>query len=248
MDEIKAPTENQPAFYAVIPLEVLENKALRPNSKLLYAEISALTRKDGICRATNSYLADRLGLDNATSVKPLLSELKDQGYIDVDIERGDGGTWREITLTVALTVARGSDKKHHPPALNNATKGEYNKQSITKESTDATGSTAKKFLDWYCQEYFNNFKDRDGKPIKYIVSGAKDMALLKKLLQTIQEPELKELALKFFKSPDDWIQTSGHTIGVFYSQINKLRSAKPGSLAEREKRLHYVPKGRPINV
>jgi len=120
-------------------------------------------------------------------------------------------------------------------------------KDIIKEIVDPIGSTAKHFLDWYCTEYLKHIKDEKGNPVKYIVQGAKDITLLKKLLKVIKEPELQSLALKYLKSTDKWIQNTGHPIGIFYSQINKFR-ASGNTLLDRERRLHYTPKGRAINV
>ena len=56
----------KPSYYAIIPAEVRYSN-LKPNAKLLYGEITALSSKEGYCFATNNYFAK---LYNVTK-KPL---------------------------------------------------------------------------------------------------------------------------------------------------------------------------------
>ena len=53
-------------YYAVIPATVLFNERLKPNEKLLYALITALSNKEGYCYASNKYLGEKLGVDPVT--------------------------------------------------------------------------------------------------------------------------------------------------------------------------------------
>lgn len=47
-----------PNYYAIIPAEIRYCKELSMFQKLLYAEITALTQKDGYCWASNKYFAE----------------------------------------------------------------------------------------------------------------------------------------------------------------------------------------------
>lgn len=85
-------------LFAIIPMAILENKTLSANAKLLYGEIMALSKKSGICYATNEYMADVLGLVK-NSIPQLLKELSGCGLIIVDIERNQKGTYRNITIS-----------------------------------------------------------------------------------------------------------------------------------------------------
>jgi hypothetical protein len=79
----------------------------------------------------------------------------------------------------------------------------------------------KEFIDFY----FRAFRTRFG--MDPIIDGGKDGMLIKSLLSKITLDELKELAEDFLESDDEFIQKSGYTIGVFKSQIQKLRVKPP---------------------
>lgn len=67
-------------YYINIPSQVLQNKNLKPNSKILYGEIARLSQKDGYCYASNKYLGELLNVKEK-SVSRLLKELKEFGLI-----------------------------------------------------------------------------------------------------------------------------------------------------------------------
>ena len=70
----------KPNYYAVIPAEVRYNKKLTPNSKLLYAEITALCNMNGKCTASTEYFC-RLYEVSRVSIQKWLKTLEDNNYI-----------------------------------------------------------------------------------------------------------------------------------------------------------------------
>lgn len=78
--------QRTPAYWAVVPAPVRHDKTLRPNAKLLYAEIQALADSCGYCWATNEYLAELFGIA-ARTVSDLISTLAKRGYITVEVLR-----------------------------------------------------------------------------------------------------------------------------------------------------------------
>ena len=70
----------KPNYYAVIPAEVRYNKKLSPNSKLLYAEITALCNMNSKCTASTEYFC-RLYEVSRVSIQKWLKILEDNGYI-----------------------------------------------------------------------------------------------------------------------------------------------------------------------
>lgn len=89
IDIVSENEENQRiGYYAVIPTTILFNERLKPNEKLLYALVTALSNKEGYCYASNKYLGEKLGVDPVT-VSRWLTDLRRNHYIFVDIMRNE---------------------------------------------------------------------------------------------------------------------------------------------------------------
>ena len=73
------------SLYSIIPASVRDDKALRPNAKLLYGELSALCQSEGYCWAKNAYLAAIFELSPKT-IEGLLKQLCDGGHIRREVE------------------------------------------------------------------------------------------------------------------------------------------------------------------
>lgn len=86
-------------YYAIIPASVRYDSRLRPNEKLMYGEITALSNKHGYCFATNEYFAKLYGV-SINSVSIWISNLQKFGYITREIVTSDKGkiTGRKIFI------------------------------------------------------------------------------------------------------------------------------------------------------
>ena len=84
----KRMNQEKPGYWAVIPAKVRYDEDLRPNAKLLYAEITALSNAEGYCWASNDRLADWYGISPKT-VGSLIQQLAAKGYITVELLRDD---------------------------------------------------------------------------------------------------------------------------------------------------------------
>ena len=73
----------RPNYYAIIPAEVRYSN-IKPNAKLLYGELTALSNKKGFCFATNNYFADLYNVSKNT-ISLWIAELKQAGFITVVI-------------------------------------------------------------------------------------------------------------------------------------------------------------------
>lgn len=117
------------------------------------------------------------------------------------------------------------------------------KETITKDMETVTA------FHKFCNTYEQKFEK------KYIAQFGKDNTLIKDLLKIIPLEELMILIDKFFNSNDKFILDSGYTIGVFKSQINKLRiggqngitqgnnqpdTGKPGKYAHLSRELNQM--------
>lgn len=78
----------QPSYYAILPASVRYDKDLKPMEKILFAELTALSNKDGFCSASNRYFADLYGVDEST-VSRWISRLAIRKYVSVLLVRDD---------------------------------------------------------------------------------------------------------------------------------------------------------------
>lgn len=83
-------------------------------------------------------------------------------------------------------------------------------------------------LGYFCDIYLLNMKK------KYIPNGGKDGKQLKTLLTQITEDEYKQLLPRFFQSQDEFIKGSDYGVGVFKSQVNKLRQERPQTIQKTQ--------------
>ena len=123
---------NKPSYYANIPANVRYSN-LKPNAKLLYGEITALSNKLGYCFASNSYFAELYGVSKNT-VSRWIGDLTKLGFITVQIERNSNN---QITKRII-----GIDKKVDTP-IDEKVKG--NNTSINTTSNNI--SIREKFID-----------------------------------------------------------------------------------------------------
>lgn len=88
MDDNQSAPSARPSYWAVLPAEIRYDDRIPAAAKLLYAEISALSGRDGFCWATNDYFAALYQITERT-VRRLLDALEEQGYIRIEEKRED---------------------------------------------------------------------------------------------------------------------------------------------------------------
>ena len=76
----------KPGYYAILTAKIRYDQNLKANEKLMYAEITALTTKEGYCYASNKYFSDLYHVTPQT-VSTWISHLEKLGYISVQIIR-----------------------------------------------------------------------------------------------------------------------------------------------------------------
>lgn len=108
--------ERTPTYYAIIPADVRYDERLRPNEKLLYGEITALSSKNGDCWASNDYFAELYNVTIA-SVSSWISRLQKFGYIEISMvpQTGQEATIRRkihIGLQKNLNTSAGGLQKN----------------------------------------------------------------------------------------------------------------------------------------
>ena len=98
--------EQQPNYWGILPADV-RYADISSSAKVLYAEFSALTNKEGFSWASDSYFAKLYGVSRQT-VNGWVQELKNAGLIEVDTVKDKEGTRRKIKLALV------SEKTHTP--------------------------------------------------------------------------------------------------------------------------------------
>ena len=87
----------QPSFWAVLPAKIRYDKEIDFTSKVIFAEITALSNMWGYCSAGNQYFADRFGL-SVTQISRIVAKLIDRHYIRSVIEKAKGNKRRLYPL------------------------------------------------------------------------------------------------------------------------------------------------------
>jgi len=151
-----------------------------------------------------TYINDRLEEERAKQVE----------YKELQSLRGKKSAnkrWGTPVTTVITTVK---------PALQpdcNSSSSSSSSSLKNKEKEEKYIAEVTNLIDFYFREFKTHFFKEP------IIQGGKDGSIAKSLLKKIPLKELQELLMKFFESDDKFIQQSGYTLGVFKSQINKLR-------------------------
>lgn len=170
--------QEKPSYYAIIPAEVRYDEKLRPNEKLLFGEITALSNSSGVCIASNNYFA-RLYKVVPSAITRWIKDLEKYQYIKVEyVREGKEIKQRIIKITgihkydeVFTNVVEGYSQK----AKDNNTSINNNKKEIYKERNPSleeiieyckernNNVDPKKFYDYYS---VNNWIDNKGNKVK----------------------------------------------------------------------------------
>ena len=100
-----------PNYYAILSAEVRYDNRLRPNVKLLYAEITALCNMNMECFASNSYFANLYGKSKG-SISGWIGELVKHGYISTEYSYKLGT--KEIEYRYIKILKGGIAEKDNP--------------------------------------------------------------------------------------------------------------------------------------
>lgn len=95
-------------LYLVIPLKLMHDKSIDWGAKVLYGNICGLCESRGYCWAGNERLAEHHGT-TTRSIRRWLRELKDAGYITVEIT--PGRSRRIMIAEVGTRVSTGEDAR-----------------------------------------------------------------------------------------------------------------------------------------
>ena len=192
---------DKPNYYAIIPADVRYSN-LKPNAKLLYGEITALSGKLGYCYATNNYFAKLYGVSKNT-ISRWISDLSKSGFITIEVERNENQQVIKRMIGIVQKDNRAICKiiKENNTSINNTSN-----INITKEKFIAEVNTFD-----YPKEMLEDF-------INYWTEGKKKMRYQK---QTTFEIKLR--LLRWAKNQKKWNKT---TTSKLHAQINEWQEAK----------------------
>jgi len=165
--------KEKPNYYAILTSEVRYSKALTPNAKLLYAEITALCNMNGKCTASTEYFC-RLYEVSRVSIQKWLKNLEDNNHIKrVNIYKQ--GSKEILTRVITLVNTPSKEKFTDNTNINitNTNLTDSNKKAFFKKPTldevknycilRKNNIDASAFIDFYVSKNFmigkNKMKD-----------------------------------------------------------------------------------------
>lgn len=94
---------NNPTYYAILTADVRYCPDLSPQEKLLFAEITALSNKDGLCIAGNPYFSKLYNLSEST-ISRQVKHLEDLGFIKVTYDKIGAKVARRYVSTIDKNI------------------------------------------------------------------------------------------------------------------------------------------------
>lgn len=224
--------DEKPSYYSIITADVRYDERLKPNEKLLYSEITALSNKYGYCTATNSYFSKLYHADKST-VSRWVSHLEKCGYVQVEQTRnGKQIVQRKIYPVATPLLTKKSipyaQKDQYP--IDKKVKGNITRVNTTsmnmreriKQSLDK--NTELSFLSW--PDSLGAMTDQ----ISKLLLAASDQGMSADLLQKAvditkyADPNTPYGYLKSVVS--DWLSQNIYTVHDWQALQKKKRDAK----------------------
>jgi len=195
--------KEKPNYYAIIPAEVRYSN-LKPNAKLLYGEITALSNKTGYCFASNNYFAELYNV-NKNTISRWISDLKRLGFITIEIERAANKQIIKRCLGIVQKVDNPIDEKvkGNTTSINNTSNNIYIKEKFVNEVMTFD----------YPKDMLEDF-------INYWTEGKKKMRYQKQITF-----EIKLRLLRWAKNQKNWNKPKP-TMSKLDAQINEWQKAK----------------------
>lgn len=204
---------NKPNYYAIIPAEVRYSKDLTPNAKLLYAEITALSQKDGSCWASNKYFSELYNVSTVT-ISRLISSLVENGFIIRNITYKNGT--KEIDKRYLQLTSEG---------INNIDNTPINK--IVKDNNTSINNTS-----------INNIskQDRRNEFVLQVISFDYDKNILNEFIDYWTEPNKYNTKMKFELSPtwDTNLRLKKWAKNKQEWDVSKTKKEKPMSKIDKQ--------------
>jgi len=196
--------KDNPSYYAIIPANVRYSD-LKPNAKLLYGEITALSNKFGFCFASNKYFSELYNV-NKNTVSSWLSDLKNYGFIVIKIERDSN---KQI-IKRCIGITKNTDSPIHEKMKGIST-------SINTTSNNI--SIKEKFINQVM--FFDYPKEMKEDFINYWTEGKKKMRYQKQVTF-----EIKLRLERWSKNSAKWDKPKFNSTSKLDQQIDAWQKAK----------------------
>ena len=196
--------KENPSYYAIIPANVRYSD-LKPNAKLLYGEITALSNKFGFCFASNKYFSELYNV-NKNTVSSWLSDLKNYGFIVINIERDSN---KQI-IKRCIGITKNTDSPIHEKMKGIST-------SINTTSNNI--SIKEKFINQVM--FFDYPKEMKEDFINYWTEGKKKMRYQKQVTF-----EIKLRLERWSKNSAKWDKPKSKITSKLDAQISEWQKAK----------------------
>lgn len=92
-----------PTYYAVLTADVRYCSELSAQEKLLYAEITALSNKEGYCSAGNNYFSNLYTLSTVT-ISRQIKNLEDHGFVRIEYDKNGAKVTQRRIFTINKNV------------------------------------------------------------------------------------------------------------------------------------------------
>jgi len=194
---------DKPNYYAIIPASVRYSN-LKPNAKLLYGEITALSGKLGYCYATNNYFAELYGVSKNT-ISRWISDLNKLGFINIEVERNE----KKQVIKRKIGIIHKDDRAIYKMSKENTT---------SKNNTSNINITKEKFISEVMT--FDYPKDMLEDFINYWTEGKKKMRYQKQ-----STFEIKLRLLRWSKNQKKWDRPKQKTSKID-SQLDEYLKGK----------------------
>ena len=205
----------KPNYYATIPANVRYSKNLTPNAKLLYAEITALSQKDGSCWASNKYFSKLYNVSTVT-ISRWVSSLVENNFINREIVYKKGT--KEIDKRYLQLCNGGINKNVNAPINKNV---KDNNTSINNTSINISNRRKDFVLNVMSFDYDKNILNSF---VDYWTEPNKSKTKMKFELQQTWSTNLR---LKTWaKNQKKWDRPKKQTMSKIDTQLNEYLKGK----------------------
>jgi len=205
----------KPSYYATIPANVRYSENLTPNAKLLYAEITALSQKDGPCWASNKYFSNLYNVSTVT-ISRWISSLVENNFINREIVYKKGT--KEIDKRYLQLCNGGINKNVNTPINKNV---KDNNTSINNTSINISNRRKDFVLNVMTFDYDKNILNSF---VDYWTEPNKSKTKMKFELQQTWSTNLR---LKTWaKNQKKWDRPKAQTMSKLDAQLSQYEQAK----------------------